>query len=60
MSTEKPHISLRGVYKKPEILNKEEIIKMISEKPDNITMEIKGKNKYTDNTQELIISIKYQ
>lgn len=59
MSTKKAHISLRGIYKNPEILNKEEIIKMISEKPDNVTMEIKEKNKYSDDTQELIISIKY-
>ncbi len=52
-------INLREKYKKGTVVNKQEVLRLISENIDKITIEMRERTAYSDNTEELTISIRY-
>jgi hypothetical protein len=52
-------IKLQEKYKKGVNINKQEVLRMVTENLDKITMEVRERTAYSDNTEELIISIRY-
>lgn len=55
----KTTIKLQEKYKKGVNINKPEVVKLITENIDKITMELRERTAYSDNTEELVISIRY-
>ena len=46
-------------YKKGSIINKSEMKRIIDENFDKITMEIKQRTKYSDDTDGIVIEVRY-
>lgn len=52
-------INAQEKYKKGVNINKQEVLRLLTENLDKITLEIRERTAYSDNTEELIISIRY-
>ena len=59
MAKEKVTINLREKYKKGSVINKQEILRMVTENIDKIIIELRERTAYSDNTEEVVISIRY-
>ena len=56
---EKAKLTHQEKYKKGNVVNKKEILRMITENIDKITIELRERTAYSDKTEEMIISIRY-
>jgi hypothetical protein len=56
---EKTTIVYQEKYYKGNVINKQEGLKLISDNIDKITMEMRERTKYSDKTEEMIISIRF-
>ena len=55
----KPKLIYQKKYKKGNVINKKEMLKLITENIDKITIEMRERTKYSDDTEEIIISVRY-
>lgn len=46
-------------YYKGNVINKQEMLRLISENIDKITMEMRERTAYSDKTEEIVISVRY-
>lgn len=54
-----PKIIVKAKYKKGNVINKHNMLKLINDNIDKITIEMRERTVYLDNTEEIIISVKY-
>lgn len=59
MSKEKVSINYQEKYKKGVVVDKNEILRLISENINEITIEMRERTAYSDKTEEIIISVRY-
>ena len=58
MAQKKVSITYQEKYKKGSIIDKQEMLKFITENIDNIIIEIREVTKYSDRTESIVICIK--
>ncbi len=46
-------------YKKGNVINKQEMLRVIKQNIDKITIEMRERTKYSDETEEMVISVRY-
>lgn len=55
----KAKLTYQEKYKKGNVVNKREILRMITENIDKITIELRERTAYDDKTEEMVISVRY-
>jgi hypothetical protein len=56
---EKTKVTYQEKYKKGNVINKKEMLRLITENIDKITIEIRERTAYSDKTEEIVISVRY-
>jgi hypothetical protein len=56
---DKTTIKYQEKYYKGTVIDKEEILRLISDNIDKITIEIRERTAYSDKTEEIVISVRY-
>lgn len=59
MDMKKTKVNHQEKYKKGNVINKNEMLRLITENIDKITIEMRERTAYSDNTEEIIISVRY-
>lgn len=59
MGKEKVTINYQEKYKKGNVINKKEMLRLITENIDKITIEMRERTAYSDKTEEIVISVRY-
>jgi hypothetical protein len=55
----KPKLVYQEKYKKGNVINKTEMLRLITENIDKITIEMRERTAYSDKTEEIVISVRY-
>ncbi len=55
----KAKLTYQEKYKKGNVVNKKEILRLITENIDKITIEMRERTAYSDKTEEMVISVRY-
>lgn len=56
---EKTKVTYQEKYKKGNVINKKEMLRLITENIDKITIEMRERTAYSDKTEEIVISVRY-
>lgn len=59
MAKDKVTINYQEKYKKGNVINKNEVLRLITENIDKITIEMRSRTAFSDETEEMVISIRY-
>lgn len=59
MKKQKATINYQEKYGKGNVINKNEMLRLISENIDKITIEMRERTAYSDKTEEIVISVRF-
>jgi hypothetical protein len=58
-NNKKTIVTYQEKYKKGNMINKKEMLRLITENIDKITIEMRERTTYSDKTEEIVISVRY-